>query len=287
MLAAAEKAQVVFLEAVRQIYMPGFQAIQENLHKLGTIRRASFSYCKYSSRYDNYKNGIIENAFNPNLSNGSLMDIGVYGVHMLGAFFGMPERIQSAGLKLSNGVDGEGTILAEYAGMLAEVTYSKISDLNIPAQIQGENGTMLIEQMTEPVKLTIISRDGSEEVIELPETEPPMVHEIRKFAELAEAGTVNHKYLENSRIPEKIREKEPPLTREDEMAEFMFLGLRMTRGISKAEFERQFGSEIDAIYGDVLRKYKSMGLLLEEKGRIFLSREGIHVSDSVMADFLP
>ena len=95
------------------------------------------------------------------------------------------------------------------------------------------------------------------------------------------------KYLENSRIPEKIREKEPPLTREDEMAEFMFLGLRMTRGISKAEFERQFGSEIDAIYGDVLRKYKSMGLLLEENGRIFLSREGIHVSNSVMADFLP
>lgn len=59
----------------------------------------------------------------------------------------------------------------------------------------------------------------------------------------------------------------------------------MTRGISKAEFERQFGSEIDAIYGDVLRKYKSMGLLLEENGRIFLSREGIHVSNSVMADF--
>ena len=95
------------------------------------------------------------------------------------------------------------------------------------------------------------------------------------------------KYLENSRTPKKIREKEPPLTREDEMAEFMFLGLRMTRGISKAEFERQFGSEIDAIYGDVLRKYKSMGLLLEENGRIFLSREGIHVSNSVMADFLP
>ena len=95
------------------------------------------------------------------------------------------------------------------------------------------------------------------------------------------------KYLENSRTPEKIREKEPPLTREDEMAEFMFLGLRMTRGISKAEFERQFGSEIDAIYGDVLRKYKLMGLLLEENGRIFLSREGIHVSNSVMADFLP
>ena len=77
------------------------------------------------------------------------------------------------------------------------------------------------------------------------------------------------------------------LTKDNQIEETLFLGLRMTRGISKAEFERQFGSEIDAIYGDVLRKYKSMGLLLEEKGRIFLSREGIHVSNSVMADFLP
>ena len=41
------------------------------------------------------------------------------------------------------------------------------------------------------------------------------------------------KYLENSRTPKKIREKEPPLTREDEMAEFMFLGLRMTEESQK------------------------------------------------------
>ena len=71
------------------------------------------------------------------------------------------------------------------------------------------------------------------------------------------------------------------------MAEFMFLGLRMTRGISKAEFERQFGSEIDAIYGDVLRKYKVEWTAFGRKRKDFLSREGIHVSNSVMADFLP
>ena len=94
-------------------------------------------------------------------------------------------------------------------------------------------------------------------------------------------------YLNNSDSAAKIREEREILTVQEQMEEFMFLGLRMTRGISKAEFERQFGSEIDAIYGDVLRKYKSMGLLLEENGRIFLSREGIHVSNSVMADFLP
>lgn len=94
------------------------------------------------------------------------------------------------------------------------------------------------------------------------------------------------KYLENSKNPEKIREKEPSLTREDEMAEFMFLGLRMTKGISKADFQRCFDCTIESVYGEVLEKYESMELLLEKDGRIFLSREGIHVSNSIMAEFL-
>ena len=94
------------------------------------------------------------------------------------------------------------------------------------------------------------------------------------------------KYLESSKNPEKIREKEPSLTREDEMAEFMFLGLRMTKGISKADFQRCFGCTIESVYGEVLEKYESMEMLLEKDGRIFLSREGIHVSNSIMAEFL-
>ena len=93
-------------------------------------------------------------------------------------------------------------------------------------------------------------------------------------------------YLKNSSAPEKIRKNWELLTREDEMAEFMFLGLRMTRGVSKKEFQEYFGTAIENIYGEVLKKYKKQGLLLEESGRIFLSREGIHVSNAVMADFL-
>ena len=94
------------------------------------------------------------------------------------------------------------------------------------------------------------------------------------------------KYLENSRNLEKIREKEPSLTREDEMAEFMFLGLRMIRGIVKSDFQENFGCTIESVYEEVLEKYESMGLLLEQDGRIFLSRKGIHVSNSIMAEFL-
>lgn len=94
------------------------------------------------------------------------------------------------------------------------------------------------------------------------------------------------KYLELSSFPEKIRCDEETLTVEDQMAEFMFLGLRMTRGILAAEFEREFGCPIENIYGEILEKYKRLSLLKEENGRIFLSREGIHVSNSIMSEFL-
>ena len=70
------------------------------------------------------------------------------------------------------------------------------------------------------------------------------------------------------------------------MGEFMFLGLRMTKGVSKKDFQEYFGTSIEKIYGEVLEKYKKQGLLLEEDGRVCLSRAGIHVSNAVMADFL-
>ena len=94
------------------------------------------------------------------------------------------------------------------------------------------------------------------------------------------------KYLEKSGNPEQIRENAEELSREDAMAEFMFLGLRMTDGISGEEFEKCFGVPMDSVYGKILEKYKRLSLLQEKDDRIFFTRKGIHVSNVVMADFL-
>ena len=87
-------------------------------------------------------------------------------------------------------------------------------------------------------------------------------------------------------FPDNIRKDLIKLTRQEQMEEFMFLGLRLRSGISKVEFAQRFGIPIEEIYGDVIRRYKEFALLQEENGRIFLSRHGIHVSNTVMADFL-
>ncbi|MBQ9984560.1 MAG: radical SAM family heme chaperone HemW [Lachnospiraceae bacterium] len=76
------------------------------------------------------------------------------------------------------------------------------------------------------------------------------------------------------------------LRRKDEMEEFMFLGLRCTAGVSKAEFKKRFLVDIESVYGKTLSKYKEQRLLIEENDRICLSDAGIDVSNVIMAEFM-
>ena len=91
-------------------------------------------------------------------------------------------------------------------------------------------------------------------------------------------------YLEN---PAGSRFVEEELTEDDRMAEFMILGLRMTRGVSEEEFRSRFGRQTDERYGAVIRKHMRSGLLERAGDRIRLSRRGISLANVVMADFLP
>ena len=72
----------------------------------------------------------------------------------------------------------------------------------------------------------------------------------------------------------------------DQMEEFMFLGLRMMRGISKKEFFTRFHVDIENVYGKIIEEYSKKQLLVNKGDRLYLSDEGIDVSNVVMAEFL-
>lgn len=83
---------------------------------------------------------------------------------------------------------------------------------------------------------------------------------------------------------DKVMER-TPLSLKEQMAEFMFLGLRLTTGVEKQAFYRYFGISMEEIYGQVLRDNEKMGLL-ENGERVALSKRGRDVSNYVMAQFL-
>lgn len=76
------------------------------------------------------------------------------------------------------------------------------------------------------------------------------------------------------------------LERKAQMEEFAFLGLRMMEGISRSRFAEVFGVEIEAVYGAVIKRMTELGLLKQRAGKIFLTEEGISVSNYVMSEFL-
>lgn len=185
MIKASKENDIVLMEAMKTVQMPNFKVLKDNLYKIGKVRKYFGSYCQYSSRYDKYKNGIIENAFKRELSNGSLMDIGVYTIYPMVALFGAPKSIKADGYMLETGVDGEGSIVFNYDDMMGAVQYSKISNSYIPSEIQGEEGSIVIEQINSFNKLTIKYRDGREEIISGEQlTDESMYYEVQEFINL-------------------------------------------------------------------------------------------------------
>lgn len=182
MLCTARKHNVVFLEAMRPVFHPGMALLQSLIPKVGTVRRIQFTFCQYSSRYDKFKNGIIENAFRPELSNGALMDIGSYCVHTAVYLFGMPKKIQALSTILPESIDGEGSILMDYGSFQGNIHYSKITNTYLSSEIQGEEGCILVDKISEPSSIRFIPYDGDEMTYHVKEKDD-MRFELKAFLE--------------------------------------------------------------------------------------------------------
>ena len=147
MIEASRKYNVTLMEAMKPTLTPNFRVLRENLGRAGVIRRYFSCYCQYSSRYDKFKEGIVLNAFKPELSNGAMMDIGIYTVYPMVVLFGRPKKIDASGIVLSSGADGQGAVNFLYEGMNATVLYSKIANSSLPTEIQGEEGNLTLDRI--------------------------------------------------------------------------------------------------------------------------------------------
>ncbi len=77
-----------------------------------------------------------------------------------------------------------------------------------------------------------------------------------------------------------------PLTREEEMEEYCFLHLRMREGIDKKEYATRYGEPLEARYAAIIRDLKAKGLLKETENRIFLTKRGVALGNTVFEAFL-
>lgn len=188
MIHAAQENKVLLMEALKTTFLPNFQSIKDNLHKIGKVRRMISNKCQYSSRYDTFKAGKEVNTFNPNFSNGSLMDIGIYCLYPIVALFGKPKSIQASANMLTSGVDGQGSVCLSYDDMEAIAIHSKIANSALASEIQGEEGNIIIDKISTIENVTLVDKHGVREDISQEQLADSMYYEIQEFIQLIESN---------------------------------------------------------------------------------------------------
>ena len=99
------------------------------------------------------------------------------------------------------------------------------------------------------------------------------------------------RFQNTSDLSEYIKEDFEPrekiqLTKEMQIEEFMFLGLRMLCGVRKHEFYKRFGRDLMQVYGGQIRKLTALGLLTETTEDVRLTARGVQYGNQVFAAFL-
>ena len=187
MIQIAHEKGLILLEAIRPVHDPFLSALQENLHKVGRIRRTTFEFCQYSSRYDRFLAGERPNVFEASLGNAALMDLAVYCLHVCVALFGEPRKLSAGASFLPNGTEAAGTMLLDYGEQQTTISYSKVTSSVHPSIVQGEHGTLVFDTLNQPSYLKMLYLGGRSEELFTP-VKNNMVHELNAFSRMVASG---------------------------------------------------------------------------------------------------
>lgn len=162
----AHEHGVVLMEAMRNIHDDSFAAIREALPQLGEVRSATFRFSKVSSRVPALLEGKLTNTFDPSMSGGGLMDIGVYCVSAMTALWGKPRRVSAMGTTFDvSTIGGDarwpivelgGEALCDYGDFVVNLSWGKVGDNHIPSQVMGTEATLVIDSISTPKQVEVV-----------------------------------------------------------------------------------------------------------------------------------
>lgn len=181
----AKERNLITLEAVSTRFLPNVLKIKELLPTLGEIKIVSANYSQYSSRYDAFKQGVTQPAFDPEKSGGALMDLNIYNINLMVTLFGATDKVNYQA-NIQKGIDTSGILNLDYGDFKAVCIAAKDCKAPIVTSIQGDKGCIVIEDSANVVaKFKVLMNDSAtEEVYELHQGKHRMYHEFVVFCDI-------------------------------------------------------------------------------------------------------
>ena len=213
--AIAHEQGVVLMEGMRNIHTEAFGTICDTISELGEIRSATLRFSKISSRVPALKAGQLTNTFDPRMAGGAIMDIGIYCCAPMVALWDAPQRIVAMGTTFDVSTIGgdptyplvelAGEALCDYGDFVVNLSWGKVSDNHLPSQIQGTDGTLIVESIAEPTSASLItpvkqegygSGEGVQRALELTVDPAVLAEELRDFVAMCTTGAEGLKLAE-------------------------------------------------------------------------------------------
>ncbi|OSM94094.1 Gfo/Idh/MocA family protein [Lonsdalea populi] len=180
----AKKNNLIILEAMNIHYLPAYAGLKNKIKDIGDIKIVQFNYSQYSSRYDDFKKGIIHPAFDKEKYGGALMDLNIYNIHAIVGLFGSP-KTSSYSANIEKGVDTSGILSLDYPDFKVSSVGAKDCKAPIINTIQGTKGNIVIETpINSMTKFTINLNDGASEELDFNQGKHRLFYEFKKFNEI-------------------------------------------------------------------------------------------------------
>ena len=203
-----------------------------------------------------------------------------------------PEHISAYSLILE-----EGTALAAQIAAERRQGIDRVSDEDTDREMYAFTNTFLAEQGYCHYEISNYAKPGFESVHNLSYWE---CQEYFGFGLGASGFYQGERYCNTSKLAEYLinwenadavdwktyREDVTVNSLQEQMAEFMFLGLRKMKGISVREFKQRFGKDYWQVYGEQTERLLQEHLLEQCQDTLYLTARGIDISNTVMAEFV-
>lgn len=158
----AKEHEVMIVEAISHRFIPNAIEAKKIVDDLGDIKIVSLNYSQYSSRYDKFKEGIIEPVFSLESAGGALIDLNLYNIAFAVDTFGLPKDVKYFA-NIEKNIDTSGIVILDYDDFKISCIGSKDSAAPMINTIQGTKGTIEIPDALnsfEEFNLEVVGDDG-------------------------------------------------------------------------------------------------------------------------------
>ena len=207
----AVKNNLILIEAITTLYLENFLEIERIVKngEIGEVKLVCANFSQYSSRYDNFRKGIISPSFDPKFAGGSLMDLNIYNIHFICAIFGQAREVRYIP-SIEKNIDVSGVLILTYPDKECVSIASKASNCTKNMQIQGSKATISMDVPTNGCESFSIYKKGEgEEEFNLNKYNHRMCWEFIEIEKIIDNKDFNmaEKMMEKSLIVMSVVEK--------------------------------------------------------------------------------